>query len=509
MYGVQGKTHMVQDGLMYAALAVSLVTIAAGFSGIGMVVMEKFVKEDQSLTVFICMFLLLIGSYFMGYSFLTYRIMQLDNEAERGAGFFSLKQARNLLSLSFSGIVFSFLVKLSFWASYLLAEVLRMQKTPKTTIHGSFEFHNRIFKMIVEVLSIVFGMFALKKFFISYATYLLQWVEHRSRIINNRFLMNIIEKLEYSLELPPLPVEKKISQVFWKIAGDSPAITFANMSKHVGEEDATILFSLFDENVDSEISEDEFHQGYKRILEEREKINHTAKKKEEIIQNLDAILTMVCGICSFVAVFYFLDIDVIAGAGAPNAENKAERTPLIGMIFSLNAVMISTIAIYGKIFADLANSICYIFFVRPFDIGDMVKINGVVYTVQSFGLLNSLFKTGEKYVSIPNSNVIKESIENLSRSLFYHGSFSITIVSKRIQEDVQYLKECITSFVNENKKFKKTFYLGGFEGTKSQEVKADIQYILTCTYKDRELILEREDELKLFVYSKLHSLAGR
>ncbi|KAI5180658.1 hypothetical protein NEOKW01_0942 [Nematocida sp. AWRm80] len=447
---------------------------------------------------------LAFGQYCLGAYLIGSKVNGQIRKANKSARCYALIVSKNSLCLVISGISLLVLIKAFSWAfdTIILHRNKNIAGSQISDIMKSMQIqqdNENLIRFITEMVTIICGIVAIKNLIIGYTQYLLQTVQHRSRTVNNRFMLNIIEKL--SMQVQEISIEEDIStQIFKCISNGEDTLSFNALSQAVGVEDATILFSLFDENYDAEISSGEFKRGYQKILEERENIATTKRKKDQMIDTLETVLSSIVYILSFVIVFYFLEISI----GIKKVSTStSEKTPIMGVFLGITTLMVSGIAIYGNVFNVAVSSIFFILLVKPFDIGDLIKFNESYYTVHSFGLMRTMFKSGEKYISIPNTSIMQTPIENLSRSLFYHGTFSFTIPTANAKEIISSLKLLIQEYIRDNYKFKKSIYIGNYSSPTTDKLHAHIYYILTCTYKDRDTILEREDELKLFVFEKL------
>lgn len=499
------RKEYVSKKKLFISSIVSGTFLILGISGLLWRLLEyRNIQEQHNyLENFMSMCFILLGIYFFIFTCILVKINSIIGDPKREALCYALQESKTLLSFSLSGIGFSFVIRSCLWIFQLVTKKLLMYRKD---IPDCFMVHDIALKMLIEVFSIILGIFVVKKLFMSYTAYLLRWVQYKTGVISSRFFLSVANTLESIVDddLEDKENADVAGHIFWKITGTEKYITYRRLSWCIGEENATAVFGLFDENLDSEINESEFRAGYARILEEKKRIQHTTHKKESVIRDLDRLLTAICYILSFFSFLYCVE----SGFFSDSEEKKSNATPIVGIFLGIITLLLSTVTIYGKIFSSLTSSICYIFFVRPFDIGDLVRINGVYYTVHSFGLINTLYKTGEKHVSIPNDVIASQPVENLSRSLFYHGSFSFTMTSVNLVGKIDRLRRSIFFFLHSNKKFKSTFYLGHFSRIGNALVSMELHYILTCTYKDKQIIIEREDELKLFIYTETEKISG-
>ncbi|OAG29244.1 hypothetical protein NEDG_01317 [Nematocida displodere] len=476
------------------------VLLCFGCLGLFMCTTEALNREKRAPAgafVFLCF--ILLAAFVLAFLLVSVKINKCYKTFANLPTAYALKQNKHLLCASVSGIILSSVVKLIVCFCLVYNHPGEQRGLPVV-----FTETTRVFKMVVEIVSITAGVFALKGLFISYTGYLLHRTSGRGDVRYTRDVISIIDKLDMFVEKETTSVKEKSQIIFCAIAGPrAEMLVFSDLLSRLSEEDASQLMMLFDTDLDAEITKSEFESGYANIQNEKEKLQRTTRKKERIVANLDSFLFIICAVFAFIFVVYFVDTRMFQGGD----KSPPIDSPLVGIFFGLTTLMVSTMAIHGQIFSTLVASISHIFFVRPFDIGDIISFESAYYKVHSFGLIHSVYKTGEKYVVIPNSYIMNKPVENLSKSLFYHGSFPVVIRAKDLQKAVGELKKALEAFFSGNKKFKKPFYLGEFASTQENTLSATIQYALTCTYKDRPVIAEREDELKLYIFDKLSNLA--
>jgi Mechanosensitive ion channel len=353
----------------------------------------------------------------------------------------------------------------------------------------------------VEMLGMILSLFKAKDCFIYYLSYTMHWGYYKKRILKNTELVRSLKTLNKGLteEERELTLKERIASLFKKLSGGKEFLSLQDLTQNLDETSAREIFSLFDSDVNSMITEEEFYRGYINILSERSLLRSSLIKRDKIIEKLDTAFIAICMFLSTLLGFLFMGL---GGSGT----GKREGPGLALIVGIIPLVVTSTMSIHGRILTNFIGSISFIFFVRPFDIGDLIVINGQSYVVESFGIVNSAFKIGEKVFSIPNRILMASPVENLSRSLFYTGSFSFTIPLLGDAEISQFREE-IERFIGANRNmFKGAFCLGGFSYLERGKLSATLRYTLTCTYMERAAIEEREDMLKLFVYRKVEQM---
>lgn len=96
-----------------------------------------------------------------------------------------------------------------------------------------------------------------------------------------------------------------------------------------------------------------------------------------------------------------------------------------------------------------------IFFDKPFMIDDLVQVNGVVGTVEKIGFRSTRLRTLEKsYLTLPNRQMIDNTLDNLSMRTFRRVKFNIGVEygtsETQLKAIVQEIQEYIDAHPNTN-----------------------------------------------------------
>jgi MscS family membrane protein len=92
-----------------------------------------------------------------------------------------------------------------------------------------------------------------------------------------------------------------------------------------------------------------------------------------------------------------------------------------------------------------------IFFDKPFVIGDLVQVNGVVGTVEKIGFRSTRIRTLEKsYLTLPNRQMIDNTLDNLSMRTFRRVSFNIGVEYGTSEQQLKAIVTEIQKFIDEH-----------------------------------------------------------
>lgn len=189
-------------------------------------------------------------------------------------------------------------------------------------------------------------------------------------------------------------------------------------------------------------------------------------------------LTFLLSILTWIGLRIAAFMGVVLMARAEKTESKADdqAIPFLTEIFKIVIVTIGIFTILGVVFkVDVAALVAglgigglalalaakeslenllasfVIFFDKPFLIGDLVEVNGVVGTVERIGFRSTRLRTLEKsYLTLPNRQMIDNTLDNLSMRTFRRVSFNIGVTYDTNEEQIKNIVSDIQALVDEH-----------------------------------------------------------
>ena len=94
-----------------------------------------------------------------------------------------------------------------------------------------------------------------------------------------------------------------------------------------------------------------------------------------------------------------------------------------------------------------------ILFLRPFKIGDFVEAGGATGVIETIGIFNTAFKTGDnKIIIVPNSNIIGNNIVNYSKEAIRRIDL---VIGVGYEDDLKLVKNTLENILNTHEKILK------------------------------------------------------
>lgn len=208
-------------------------------------------------------------------------------------------------------------------------------------------------------------------------------------------------------------------------------------------EDAENAFSIFDRDLNGDVSMDELEAFCDEVHREKKAIAASVKDLDSVIRKLDQVLVVVVVI---ITVVVFVSI---ISASAATALTSA-GTVVLGLSWLLQATA-----------QEFLQSIIFVFVKHPFDIGDRVTIYGNTgaagtgddYYVTAISLLYTEFKKMEGHiVQAPNSVLNTLFILNHRRSGVLADVFELRMKHGTPREHIEELQARMTEYVLEHRR---------------------------------------------------------
>lgn len=228
------------------------------------------------------------------------------------------------------------------------------------------------------------------------------------------------------------------------VHGDSETILAEDLTlAYNNEEEAEAAFTMFDKDLNGDISMEELETVCVEIGRERKAITASLKDLDSVVGKLDNIL-----------LFIVLVITVIVFISLIS-------TSASGVLTSAGSSVLALSWLFTATAQEFLQSIIFVFVKHPFDVGDRVTIYGSTgktltgddYFVKEISLLFTEFKKMEGHVvQAPNSYLNTLFILNQRRSGGLAEAVPITVKFGTSIEQLEQLREELVRFVQSEKR---------------------------------------------------------
>ncbi|KAM0714885.1 hypothetical protein Q7P37_009350 [Cladosporium fusiforme] len=209
------------------------------------------------------------------------------------------------------------------------------------------------------------------------------------------------------------------------------------------EEEATAAFSMFDKDMNGDISMEELEAVCVEIGRERKSITASLKDLDSVVGKLDDVFMFIVAV---ITILVFISLISASAAGVLTSAGSAVLA--LSWLFSTTA-------------QEFLQSVVFVFIKHPFDVGDRVGVYGNTgatgrgddYFVKEISLLFTEFKKMEGHiVQAPNSYLNTLFILNQRRSGGLAEAVSITIKFGTTLDQIEGLRNKLLEFVKLEKR---------------------------------------------------------
>ena len=228
------------------------------------------------------------------------------------------------------------------------------------------------------------------------------------------------------------------------VAEDTDTV-YSDDLKHAfdSDDEADAAFSMFDKDLNGDISMDELEAACVEVGRERKSITASLKDLDSVISKLDAILLFVVLV---ITVLVFISLISTSAAG---------------ILTSAGSTVLALSWLFSATAQEFLQSCIFVFVKHPFDVGDRVSIYGNTgaamkgddYFVKEISLLYTEFKKMEGHVvQAPNSYLNTLFILNMRRSGGLAEAVPLTVKFGTTLEQIDDLRQRLLEFVKDEKR---------------------------------------------------------
>ena len=209
------------------------------------------------------------------------------------------------------------------------------------------------------------------------------------------------------------------------------------------DEEAEAAFSMFDKDMNGDISMEELEAVCVEIGRERKSITASLKDLDSVVSKLDDVFVFIV-----VVITILVFVSLISASAA-------------GVLTSAGSTLLALSWLFSATAQEFLQSVIFVFVKHPFDVGDRVSIYGNTgatlqgddYFVKEIALLYTEFKKMEgQIVQAPNSYLNTLFILNMRRSGGLAEAIPIVIRFGTTLDQIETLRQTLLEFVESEKR---------------------------------------------------------
>jgi small-conductance mechanosensitive channel len=267
-------------------------------------------------------------------------------------------------------------------------------------------------------------------------------------------------------------------------------------------DEADAAFSMFDKDMNGDISMEELEAVCVEIGRERKAITASLKDLDSVVSKLDDVLMFIVVV---IVILVFVSLISTSAAGVLTSAGSAVLA--LSWLFSATA-------------QEFLQSIVFVFVKHPFDVGDRVSIYGNTgsqlkgddYFVKEISLLYTEFKKMEgQIVQAPNSYLNTLFILNMRRSGGLAEAVPVVIRFGTTLEQIESLRNTLLEFVrSEKREYQNNILTELREVTEAYSLTLNVVFFYKSNWQNELLRLQRRNKFicALMMAMQQHGIDG-
>lgn len=252
------------------------------------------------------------------------------------------------------------------------------------------------------------------------------------------------------------------------------------------DEEAEAAFTMFDKDLNGDISMEELESVCVEIGRERKSITASLKDLDSVISKLDGIFFFIVIIVTILVLITLMS------------------TSAAGVLTSAGSTVLALSWLFSATAQEFLQSIIFVFVKHPFDVGDRVSIYGNTgasmkgddYFVKKISLLYTEFKKMEGHVvQAPNSYLNTLFILNMRRSGGVAEAIPLVVKFGTTLDQIEELRDRLLEFVTaEKREYQGNILTEIREVTEAHSVTLNVVFFYKSNWQNELLRLQRRNK---------------
>lgn len=357
-----------------------------------------------------------------------------------------------------------------------------------TNFNYGFGIFMEYHKTISNKLFLILMIFFLKNTVLFVLNYSIQnKVFYKKKALND-IKLDILKEINTSVNASlDDTVEQVAAAVILNMSRDGKALYFTEVAAKLGEDTAEKLFAFADPSGDLKISKEELIGFYRKSLSDSEALEASIAQTSSSIDSMNGCLTFL----AFVIV-----VSVVLTSSNTSLKEKS---------FAYLSTVVSGSYIFSDTIKKFLTAIAFVFFIRSFEVGDVVRVKGELCTVKNINLLSTTFTVNNLTTTFCNDKLYEEWITNLSVSESmdenYTYKFDPEMFKKKSHEFLKTLKKY---FKEHSNSFTFKPYFSRLEILSNDTLRVDLIVGYQLKFQELEVIQKRRDNFMMVIHDEMN-----
>ena len=307
----------------------------------------------------------------------------------------------------------------------------------------------KIFHRFVPFILKIYIVFVMRDFTIFILNYLIHYKYYEKRIFENTEKITLLRAINDTVKISyNVDIEESSKIVFSTISSDGvQSIKLSDLNRFFDESTAKKIFVFCNGNDHDEISQDQIYMFYVSTLTEQILLEKSICSNSATVQSFKSVLDVVVFmLCTVLFINIFPSVDKI--------QVDSLKNPMLFMSF-----LLSMNYSFADSYKSFFNSLNFIFFIRPFEIGDYILLSDKNFEVAEINLLSTILYDGCNFHVFPNSSLASSSIKNMRLNRIRKETFKFKFsYSDFLNKRDELLKKLTEDLKRKATEFKKPYY---------------------------------------------------
>ena len=374
-----------------------------------------------------------------------------------------------------------------FALSYFLPEVTNNLFNNSSIELNIVNFFKKFINSTLLILLSFYTLKLLKDFMLQAVEYRIHFKFYEKRIQENEQIVTFLQELNNIAGNKIDPSLKKWSNHIYECLISktlSRTLHESDFIRYFGAEQGEKIFDLFDVNFDGTVSKEEFTTRYVSLFEERKNLKKALTKNDGTMAKLEKVIFVTMAPVLFYAIYVAI----------------SDRKSFLNNFGFIGSGLISISFAFSSVISELFTCIVFIYFIRPFDVGDAIFVDNKLLKVKSLGLLSSNFYEDTVLHSISNLTIKGMDIINyrelgfktvkIIKKFDYETCFGkISLLHKRIQKFLKLNRNLYTN----------RYHIYQFQIEKNI-IEMAFEINIICRFQEIKTMYKRQDKFTVFLH---------
>lgn len=272
-----------------------------------------------------------------------------------------------------------------------------------------------------------------------------------------------------------------IAKRFIQVVSLNGPVTQSTLQTFFSEEVSHKIFKYCNKiNKDNEITEEEVKEFYISTLVEQQAIVKSIEQHNTTVNSFKGVLNVLV-----IPTCLYQLLGMILCTSREDSELMKNAYFLGTLVFSMNYT-------FSESLKGFVGNLSFVFFIRPYEMGDLFVLNNKLYKVYEINLLTTILFDGCKYTIFPNSKLSGESITNLRLNRVWDVEYTTTFRQADFETKSAMMLLAINDYVNKkSSEFRKAAYLSKIVPKDGGKVEATVLIKFNSDVSDIEILNKR------------------